>query len=121
MQIDKEQSRLRWSEIRKLWNEWDPIGVEPFEGGPVDEYDTYVGQSLRLLEQGSNREAVEAYLLDIVGKRIGLGAPVSTTCDRQRSEIPCESGMRLVGQTRPPSGLPPNPSFKRTRQKRRAA
>ena len=25
--LDKQQSRKRISEIRRLWNEWDPIGV----------------------------------------------------------------------------------------------
>lgn len=29
--------------MRDLWNEWDPIGVFPAKGGPLDEYDSYCG------------------------------------------------------------------------------
>src|SRR6266511_5675056 len=72
MTLSKEQSRLRWLEIRGLWNEWDPIGVLPAEGGPFDEYDSYLGPSLRLLEQGVSLGEIEKYLEDIVGNHMGL-------------------------------------------------
>src|SRR5687768_16727293 len=74
MNLTKEQSRLRWREIRDLWNEWDPIGVGPAEGGPLDEYDSYLGPSLRLLEQGASPEEIGRYLEEIVGDHMGLGA-----------------------------------------------
>ncbi len=73
MILTKEQSRLRWREIRELWNEWDPIGVFPAKGGPLDEYDSYLGPSLRLLEQNASLDEIEAYLEEIVGNHMGLG------------------------------------------------
>jgi hypothetical protein len=38
-------------EIRKLWNEWDPIGVCPSENDILDEYDFYLKPTLQLLRQ----------------------------------------------------------------------
>jgi hypothetical protein len=73
MTLSKEQSRLRWSEIRDLWNKWDPIGVLPAMGGPLDEYDSYLGPSLRLLEQGASPNEIEGYLEEIIGNHMGLG------------------------------------------------
>jgi hypothetical protein len=73
VRLDKEQSRLRWHEIRDLWNGWDPIGVMPAQDGPQDEYDGYLGPSLRLLERGASREELERYLEEIVGEHMGLG------------------------------------------------
>ena len=72
MTLSKEQSRLRWREIRDLWNEWDPIGVFPAKGGPLNEYDSYLGPSLRLLEEDAPLEAIESYLEEIVGTHMGL-------------------------------------------------
>ena len=40
---------------------------------PRDEYDTYVGKSMRLLDSGASDEEFIAYLEHIVGKYIGLG------------------------------------------------
>ena len=49
--LTKEQSRARWAEVRALWCDWDPIGVMPSAESdwPLDEYDAYLGQTLRLL------------------------------------------------------------------------
>jgi hypothetical protein len=43
----KIQSRERWSQIRALWREFDPIGVSQFPDSPRDEYDFYLGPTLR--------------------------------------------------------------------------
>jgi hypothetical protein len=45
----------------------------PGEAGPQDEYDGYLGPSLRLLEKGASREEIERYLEEIVGEHMGLG------------------------------------------------
>ena len=58
--------------IRKiLWEEWDPIGC----GVPADEYDDYVGPTLRLLIEKAPRDAVAAYLRETAADAIGC--PVS--------------------------------------------
>ena len=71
--LEKEESRQRYREIRALWNEWDPIGIAPSEGGPQDEYDSYLGPTLRLLEQSAPTDEIEKYLGYIVGEYMGLG------------------------------------------------
>ena len=70
--LSKAESRQRWSELRALWNAWDPIGVSGLEG-PLDEYDTYVGQTLRLLEASATEAEIVERLSFIVGEYIGLG------------------------------------------------
>ena len=49
--LGKEESRKRWRELRRLWNEFDPIGVMHLADWPLDEYETYCGPCMRLLEQ----------------------------------------------------------------------
>ena len=68
--LDKAESRKRWAEIRKLWTEWDPIGVSSF--GVTDEYDTYVGQTLRLLEQRTSPLELRNYLVNVLSDTMGL-------------------------------------------------
>lgn len=53
IKLSKEQSRKRFAELRTLWNKFDPIGVhgDELNENCIDEYDTYVGQSLRYLEK----------------------------------------------------------------------
>lgn len=79
MQMNEKELKLdlpdpelvRWFEIRQLWNAWDPIGVacETVQ----DEYDAYIAPTLKLLENGCSREAIEAYLTSIVRDHMGLG------------------------------------------------
>lgn len=75
MRLDKDQSRQRIKEIRVLWHEWDPIGVysDPESDWPPDEYDSYLGPCLRLLEQQAPAEELAKYLAYIVGEHMGLG------------------------------------------------
>jgi len=71
--LSKELSRQRYSELRDLWCDWDPIGVMDQPDWPRDEYDTYVGRSMRLLESGASDQEFLEYLEYIVGEYIGLG------------------------------------------------
>ena len=75
MRLEKEQSRQRIKEIRALWRQWDPIGVytSPDSACPPDEYDSYLGPCLRLLEQQAPAEEIAKYLSYIVGEYMGLG------------------------------------------------
>ncbi len=68
--LDKQQSRKRISEIRRLWNEWDPIGVA--SDANDDEYDAYLGPTLRLLEREVPDGEIVEFLKSVVHDRMGL-------------------------------------------------
>ncbi|MEM6943242.1 MAG: hypothetical protein AAF565_05755, partial [Pseudomonadota bacterium] len=42
---------------RRLWEEWDPIGVRRL-GGPSDEYENYAPAIASILARGRSAEAV---------------------------------------------------------------
>jgi hypothetical protein len=65
MTISKEQSRERWSGLRQLFCEWDPIGVMDDPEWPRDDYDCMVGPSLRMLEAGASAADIADYLYPI--------------------------------------------------------
>ena len=60
--LDKKASRQRWRELRDKWNEYDPIGVMDGPDGPRDEYEAYVGPTMRLLERGATVADIVRYL-----------------------------------------------------------
>jgi hypothetical protein len=60
--LSKVQSRARWSELRALLCEWDPIGVMSEPEWPRDEYDCMVAPIMRLLEVGASEENIAGYL-----------------------------------------------------------
>ncbi|HYS46605.1 MAG TPA: hypothetical protein VEM35_09210 [Rhizomicrobium sp.] len=69
--LSKEESRQRYAEGRKLWNEFDPIGVAvPDEH--EDEYDGYVGPALRLCEANKGPDEVKKYAEFVVYDRMGM-------------------------------------------------
>ncbi len=67
--LEKDESRERFKEVRSLWNEWDPIGVASLVD---DEYDSYLGPTLRLLEENASIEKIEKYLSLVVGEHMAL-------------------------------------------------
>ncbi len=69
--MDKEQSRKRWAELRTLWNTYDPIGVMADGTAPRDEYESYIGPMLGLLEAGAPVPRIVRYLYS-VNDNIGL-------------------------------------------------
>ena len=70
--LDKSDSRERWRQVRDLWNEFDPIGVMGMEDWPRDEYESYLGQTLRLLEQNAPPEEIQKYLAFVTLEHMGL-------------------------------------------------
>ncbi|HUX80293.1 MAG TPA: hypothetical protein VMW10_11220 [Alphaproteobacteria bacterium] len=67
--LDKVESRTRWRELRDLWNEFDPIGVYiDDQEWPRDEYESYCGTSMRLLEQNAATSELEAYVQSALDK-----------------------------------------------------
>ncbi len=71
--LEKLESRKRWSELRDLWNEFDPIGVMGDLEWPRDEYESYCGTSMRLLEQNAENKELEAYVRSALDN-MGIGA-----------------------------------------------
>jgi hypothetical protein len=67
--LDKQQSRKRVAEIRQLWNEWDPIHVAH---AVSDEYDAYLGPTLRLLERSASLDEIVDYLNGVTLEHMGL-------------------------------------------------
>jgi hypothetical protein len=67
--LSKEESRTRYAEGRKLWNEFDPIGVAD---AVDDEYDNYIGQLLRLCEEGKDLGAFREYLEWVIYEHMGM-------------------------------------------------
>lgn len=72
MRLSKQQSRRRWAEARELWCKWDPIGVMSMPDWPRDEYDSYVGPTLRLLESGASLQTLSQYLAQVELGHMGL-------------------------------------------------
>jgi hypothetical protein len=57
---------------------WDPIGVS---GNPMarDEYQSYVPQVVRLLNENANAEQITSYLNQVVTERMGLPRNLDAT------------------------------------------
>jgi hypothetical protein len=69
--LSKADSRERWRQIRALWGEFDPIGVGASES-TRDEYDAYLGPTLRLLERRAPLDELQQYLATITLEHMGL-------------------------------------------------
>lgn len=57
-------------EVRKLWNEWDPIGV--CTPNNEDEYDSYLESTLLLLKQEATTAEIEDYLIFVIKDQMGF-------------------------------------------------
>jgi hypothetical protein len=80
--------------VRRLLDEWDPIGVAAEVDG---EYDSYIGGVLGLLRAGADEHAIAEHLLAIERERMGLpGTPIdrrlSVASGLRRLDVRC--GMR---------------------------
>ncbi len=70
--LSKLESRRRWSEIRDLLNEWDPIGIMASRDWPRDEYECLAGPLLRLLEGNATQDEIADYLRNEIEGHFGL-------------------------------------------------
>ncbi len=74
--MPKERSREVRIAIRRVFLDWDPIGIRD-EPNAQDEYDGYIGHAFELLATGATDREIEEYLLWIVN-RMGMdGSRVS--------------------------------------------
>jgi hypothetical protein len=72
--LSKCESRERWTQLRALMCEWDPIGVMDDPDWPRDEYDCLVDALLTLLASKASREEVGEYVRKEIEKHFGLSA-----------------------------------------------
>ena len=100
MRLTKQQSRKRWREVRDLWCEWDPIRVTSLPNWPHDEYGSYPGPTLRLLESGASLQEISAYLTWAELEQMGLSDSPPRVLDASRLLPNCESRMRSTGRAR---------------------
>ncbi len=70
--LTKQQSRQRWSELRDLVREWDPLGVMVDPEWPRDEYDCFVGPVASLLERDAPLADIAAFLQNELQDHFGL-------------------------------------------------
>lgn len=70
--LEKAESRQRRQELRDLWNKYDPIGVIDGPESPIDEYESYIGPCMRLLEQNADIKQIEAQVRAAL-ENMGLG------------------------------------------------
>ena len=68
--MSKARSRRRWAELCALWAEFDPIGVMDDPSCPRDEYDSYVGPTLRRLVDGASVEQIADFLEALVNENM---------------------------------------------------
>ena len=81
-EIDKQGSRGWRSRLREVLNrDWDFIGVA-LNGGPDDEYDSYMGKIAAMLRENASDDEMLAYFKWAEVENMGLGS--EEQFDRQR-------------------------------------
>lgn len=68
----KKLIKIEEKELNQLLNEWDPIGILPFEGWPDDEYDCFIFPILSILHKDEGREKLIYFLNEHLTEHIGL-------------------------------------------------
>ena len=60
--------------VKQALRKWDPIGVFNIDDDwPEDEYDSYSGHVVGLLDRGASKEEIVAYLRTTCEQHIGVG------------------------------------------------
>lgn len=70
MKLSETKSIERFGEMRDLWNQWDPMGLA--DQNELDIYRSYLGPSLRLLENAASVEDIADYLDDVLDRDMEL-------------------------------------------------
>jgi len=65
------QNLRRYDEARRLWNEFDPL-LAALPGGVEDEYDSYIGPSLRVCMSGGSKDDLLTYIEQVIYETMGL-------------------------------------------------
>jgi hypothetical protein len=74
--LKKERKRAAMdcvAKVQAILRRWDPIGVQPGELAPADEYDSYAPHIVSMVAQGCSREQLRAHLGTLRTDTIGVG------------------------------------------------
>lgn len=74
MKLTKREERQRWSQLRELMCDWDPIGIMDHANAPRDEYDCLIGPLLTQLDSSASEAAIAKYLRNQIVDHFGLSA-----------------------------------------------
>lgn len=78
----QNRDKNKWqSELNYLLNKWDPIGVDPFDGGPKDEYGCFIKPILALLKGDKKKKELTDFLERYLEKHMGLDAKSCNVSD----------------------------------------
>ena len=73
--------------LTRLLNEWDPIGVLPFKGGPKDEYECFILPILKVLKDNKNEAKIRGVLMKHIEEHCGLKYYPSEKVDRFVAQV----------------------------------
>jgi hypothetical protein len=73
MKLTKREQRQRWSQLRELMCDWDPIGIMDHANAPRDEYDCLIGPLLTQLAASASEADIAKYLRNQI-HHFGLSA-----------------------------------------------
>lgn len=74
MLLTKRELRQRWSQLRELLCEWDPIGIMANPDAPRDEYDCLLGPLLTRLQSSAPESDIATYLRHEITTHFGLSS-----------------------------------------------
>ena len=93
--LSKDESRMRYRELRKLWNEFDPIWVlQEADLETDDEYEFYIGPVMRLLENEASQEEIFEYVRVVVTSNMARKWSDSMIADTERFVTRCREWYR---------------------------
>jgi len=64
--------KLLIQELNNILNQWDFIGVHPFNDGPTDEYDCLIGPIISRLNANSTNEELKNFLIKELNDHFGM-------------------------------------------------
>ena len=74
MKPRKQEAMLSVQAVQVILRRWDPIGVEPGEMPPTDEYDSYAPHIVSMVTQGCSLDQLSSYLKKLRTGVIGVEA-----------------------------------------------
>jgi len=91
-----------WFELRRLLNEWDPIGVyDPERDWPEDEYDCLEQPLMQRLRHGATADEIGAFLEEELTEHFGINPTGSRPHDFARRLVERLPGGRMVEEAGP--------------------
>lgn len=70
--MEKSEAKKLINEVKNILNEWDFIGVLPFDGGPDDEYDCMQGELVHLVQRKADKYEIKSYMIAELRDHFGL-------------------------------------------------